>query len=56
MKFEIFKSRDGFRFRLLAKNGEIVAQSESYTSLAMCKKGIAVVKRCAKAKVIDTAK
>ena len=57
MKFEIFKdvSRQ-FRFRLIAKNGETVAASEAYTTKDKCKKGITAVKRCAKAKVIDTTK
>jgi uncharacterized protein YegP (UPF0339 family) len=54
MKFEIFTDTGGgFRFRLLSKNGEVVAQSEAYTTKDKCKKGIAAVKRCARAKVSD---
>jgi len=37
---------------LKAKNGEIVATGETYSSLQMCKKGITAVKRCGKAKVV----
>lgn len=40
-KFEIFKDKTGeFRFRLKAKNGQIIAQSEGYESIAKCKNGI----------------
>ena len=57
MRFEIFKDMSNqFRFRLLAKNGEIVASSEGYTTKDKCKKGIAAVKRCAKAKILDLTK
>lgn len=53
MKFVIKIDSSGqYRFNLVAKNGEIVASSEAYTSLEMCKKGIAVVKKCAKAKIV----
>jgi hypothetical protein len=38
---EIFKDKkDQFRFRIKGANGEIVAQSEGYTTKAKCKKGI----------------
>jgi uncharacterized protein YegP (UPF0339 family) len=30
--FEVFKSKDGWRYRVRADNGEIVAQSEAYTT------------------------
>ena len=57
MEFEIFKDTSGdFRFRLLAKNGEVVAASEGYTTKDKCKKGIAAVKRCAKVKILDLTK
>lgn len=46
MKFEIkFSKTKRFYFVLKAKNGEIVATSELYTSKQNCKKGIAAVKR-----------
>ena len=40
-RIEIFKDvKGGFRFRVIAANDKIVAQSEGYTTKAMCKKGI----------------
>jgi uncharacterized protein YegP (UPF0339 family) len=47
-KFEIYKDRKGeFRFRLKARNGEIVATGESYPTKAGAKKGIEAVQRAA---------
>jgi uncharacterized protein YegP (UPF0339 family) len=47
-KFEIFKDQRGeFRFRLKGRNGEIVAQGESYPTNAHVKRGIAAVQRAA---------
>lgn len=45
-KFEIFKSEKDYQlyFRLKATNGEIILQSEAYTSKAMCENGISSVK------------
>ena len=53
-KFEIYldKAKE-FRFRLKAKNGQIIAVSEGYTSLKNCKNGIASVKRNAPAAKIE---
>jgi len=53
--FEKFYRNPGnFYFRLKAGNGEIVAQSEAYTSAAARDKGITAVKRIALfAKVVD---
>lgn len=31
VRIEVFQSADGWRWRMRARNGEIVAQSESYT-------------------------
>lgn len=31
VRIEVFESADGWRWRMRARNGEIVAQSESYT-------------------------
>ncbi len=44
-KFEIFKGKDGkYYFRLKAGNGEIIAQSEGYSSKQGAQDGIASVK------------
>jgi uncharacterized protein YegP (UPF0339 family) len=46
--FEIYKDRRGeYRFRLKSRNGEIVAQGESYPTKAHAKRGIASVQRAA---------
>lgn len=45
-KFEMYADKAGeFRFRLKAKNGQIIAVSEGYTSKAGCENGIASVKK-----------
>ena len=45
-KFEIYKDKGGeFRFRLKAKNGQIIATSEGYTTLANCLNGVESVKK-----------
>lgn len=45
-KFEIYKDKAGeFRFRLKARNGEIIACSEGYVKKDSCKNGIESVKR-----------
>ena len=45
-KFEIYKDKAGeFRFRLKAKNGQIIAVGEGYTTLANCEKGVESVKK-----------
>lgn len=45
-KFEIYQDKAGeFRFRLKARNGEIVAVSEGYKAKASCKTGIESVRR-----------
>ena len=45
-KFEVYKDKAGeFRFRLKAKNGEIIAVSEGYTTKPSCENGIASVKK-----------
>lgn len=44
-KFQIFKGKDDqFYFRLRAENGEIILQSEGYTTKASCQNGIDSVK------------
>ena len=45
-KFELYTDKAGeFRFRLKAKNGEIIATSEGYKSKAGCENGIASVQK-----------
>ncbi len=45
-KFEIYVDKKGeFRFRLKATNGQIIATSEGYKSMASCKNGIESVKK-----------
>ena len=40
-KFELFRDRTGsYRFRLRARNGQVVAVSEGYTSQGACRDGI----------------
>ncbi len=54
-KFEIYADKKGeFRYRLKAKNGQIIASGEGYATLKNCKSGIASVKKNAEtAKVED---
>ena len=48
-KFEVYKDKKGeFRFRLKAKNGQIIATGEGYTKLDGCLKGVASVQKNAK--------
>ena len=42
-KFVISDAKNGVKFNLKAGNGEVVAHSEVYSSLASCRKGIASV-------------
>ena len=45
-KFEVYKDKAGeFRFRLKARNGEIVATGEAYKAKASCLKGIESIKK-----------
>ncbi|MBN1272513.1 MAG: YegP family protein [Candidatus Aminicenantes bacterium] len=45
-KFEIYKDKKGeFRFRLIAANGQVIANSEGYKTKAACLKGIESVKQ-----------
>lgn len=57
-KFEIFKDKSGdYRFRLKAKNGQIIAQSEGYESIAKCKNGIkSVQENAATATIVEVEK
>lgn len=45
-RFELYMDRSGnFRFRLRARNGKIIAISESYSTKSACQNGIASVRR-----------
>ncbi|MEA4970999.1 MAG: YegP family protein [Candidatus Pelethousia sp.] len=45
-KFEVYTDEAGeFRFRLKARNGEIIAASEGYKARASCKSGIESVRK-----------
>ncbi len=56
-KFVISDAKNGVKFNLKAGNGETIAHSEVYSSLASCKKGIAsVVKNAPIAAVEDQTK
>ena len=45
-KFQIYTDKAGeFRFRLRAKNGQIIAASEGYTTMKACRNGIASVQK-----------
>ncbi|MBR6704973.1 MAG: YegP family protein [Lachnospiraceae bacterium] len=45
-KFEVYKDKSGeFRFRLKARNGEIIATGESYKAKASCLNGIDSIRR-----------
>lgn len=53
-KFEVYKdSSGGFRFRLKAGNGEVIATGESYSSKAAAVKGIESVKTNAGSDIVD---
>ncbi len=54
-KFEIYKDKAGeFRFRLKAKNGEIIGVSEGYTTKQSCENGIdSVVKNAPDAETVS---
>ncbi|KGK99279.1 hypothetical protein LI82_04490 [Methanococcoides methylutens] len=45
-KFEIFTDKSGkYRFRLKAKNGEIIATGQGYSTKAGCMNGIESVRK-----------
>ncbi len=52
-KFVIKNTSTGVKFDLKAGNGEIIATSEVYNSLASCKNGIESVKKCCEGGVED---
>lgn len=53
-KFEVYSSGNGFRFRLKAGNGEIVAVGEEYSSKDAAIRGCEAVQRAAaEAEVVE---
>lgn len=54
-KFEMYQDKAGFyRFRLKARNGEIIAVSEAYTAKAGCINGIeSVQKNAPEAEIVE---
>ena len=53
-KFEMYEDKAGeFRFRLKARNGEIIGVSEGYTSKASCLNGIESVRKNAAEALIN---
>lgn len=53
-KFEIFFDKAGeYRFRLKAKNGEIIIQSQGYSAKSSCKNGIESVRKNAATDTIE---
>ncbi len=56
-KFEVYQSKNGYRWRLKAGNGEIVATGEEYDTKAGAKKGCESVQRAAaSAEIVDSEK
>jgi len=55
MKFEYYKSSDGWRWHLKGRNGEIVASGEAYTRKADVLRAIIRIQNsAAKASIIET--
>ncbi|MBQ8730057.1 MAG: YegP family protein [Lachnospiraceae bacterium] len=52
-KFVVKTTKTGVKFDLKATNGQVVANSEVYSSLATCKKGIASVKKNAPVAAVE---
>ena len=52
-KFVIKETKTGVKFDLKASNGEVIATSEVYASMAACKNGIESVKKNAPAAAVE---
>ncbi|MBQ6580032.1 MAG: YegP family protein [Oscillospiraceae bacterium] len=53
-KFEIYNDKAGeFRFRLKARNGEIILASEGYKTKASCENGIESVRKNSSAEIAE---
>lgn len=50
-RFEVYQAADGWRWRLRARNGEVIASGEAYKSKRGAARGVAAVKRNAAAAV-----
>lgn len=48
-KFLVKQTEKGFRFNLIARNGQIIATSQTYASLKTCQNGVESVKKNAPA-------
>lgn len=44
-KFETYRAADGWRWRLVAANGEIVASGEAYSTHGKARRAVAMVQR-----------
>ncbi len=56
-KFEIKKTKSGgYRFNLVAVNGQVIATSETYSGLDSCKNGVESVRKNCAAHVEDQTK
>lgn len=55
MKFELYKSSGKFRWRLVAANGEIIAQGQGYTRKEKALQAIDLVRGCGDAPTLDLA-
>ena len=53
-KFELYEDKAGeFRFRLKARNGEIIAVSEGYKTKTACENGIESVRKNAGGEIVE---
>ncbi|MGB3008940.1 MAG: DUF1508 domain-containing protein [Candidatus Saccharimonadales bacterium] len=53
-KFEVYPSKNGYRWRLKAGNGEVVATGEEYSSKSGAVKGCeAVARASAEAEIVE---
>jgi uncharacterized protein YegP (UPF0339 family) len=53
-KYEVYKDKSGgFRFRLKASNGEVIASSQSYKTKASAMNGVESVRKNAASPVVD---
>lgn len=53
-KFELYEDKAGeFRFRLKARNGEIIAVSEGYKTKTACENGIESVRKNADGEIVE---
>lgn len=46
-RIEVYQAADGWRWRLKAENGEIVATGEAYTTKQGAERGVDTFRRCA---------